>query len=69
MQIRQNRRHFLASASLAAAAGILDPQASLAAEGPPETTTIRPAFTTGICFAPLDVATQLLHDEGFTDVQ
>jgi NitT/TauT family transport system substrate-binding protein len=69
MQIMQSRRHFLASASLAAAGGILGPRASLAADGPPETTTIRLAFTTGICFAPLDVAEELLRAEGFTDVQ
>ncbi len=69
MQIRENRRDFLTSASLAAAAGILGPSVSLAAEGPPETTTIRLASTTGICFAPLDVAEELLHAEAFTDVQ
>jgi NitT/TauT family transport system substrate-binding protein len=69
MWITQSRRDFLASASLAAAAGVLGPRASLAAEGPPETTTIRLAATTGICFAPLDVAEELLRAEGFTDVQ
>ena len=52
MQIRQNRRDFLASASLAAAAGLLGAHRPLADEGPPETTTIRLSFTTGICFAP-----------------
>ena len=36
-----SRRDFLASASLAAAAGVLGARASLADEGPPETTTIR----------------------------
>ena len=41
MHIMQSRRHFLASASMAAAAGVLDPRSSLADEGSPETTTLR----------------------------
>ena len=41
MQIMQSRRDFLASTSLAAAAGVLGARGSLADEGPPETTTIR----------------------------
>jgi NitT/TauT family transport system substrate-binding protein len=65
----QNRRDFLASASLAAAAGVLGGRAALAAEGPPETTTIRLSFTTAICFAPFDLTEQFLRAEGFTDVQ
>ena len=69
MQIRQNRRRFLTSLTAAGAAGLLSPRASLAAEGPPETTTIRLAFTTNICFAPLYVTEELLRAEGFTDVQ
>jgi NitT/TauT family transport system substrate-binding protein len=71
MRIRQNRRHFLASASLAAAAGaagVLGTRSSLADEGPPETTTIRLSFNTTICFAPMDVAEAFLRAEGFTDV-
>ena len=69
MLIIQNRRDFLASASLAAAAGVLAPRAVLAEGGPPETTTIRLAFNTNICFAPFDVAEAFLRAEGFTDVQ
>ena len=69
MQIIQNRRDFLASLSLAGAAGMLGARGSLADEGPPETTTIRLAFTTAICFAPFDVAEAFLRAEGFTDVQ
>ena len=41
MQILQSRRDFLASLSAAGAAGVLGTRASLADEGPPETTTIR----------------------------
>jgi NitT/TauT family transport system substrate-binding protein len=69
MQIRQNRRHFLASASLAAAAGVIGAGRSFADEGPPETTAIRLSFTTAICFAPLDVTEAFLRAEGFTDIQ
>jgi NitT/TauT family transport system substrate-binding protein len=69
MQIVQSRRDFLASASLAASTSVLGARASLADEGPLETTTIRLSFTTGICFAPLDVAEAFLRAEGFTNVQ
>lgn len=69
MQIRQGRRHFLTSASLAAVAGALVPRGSLADEGPPETTTIKLAYYGNICLAPLLIAKELLHAEGFTDVR
>jgi NitT/TauT family transport system substrate-binding protein len=69
MQIQQNRRDFLARASLAAAAGVLGARGALAAEAPPETTTIGLSFTTTICFAPMDVAEVFLRAEGFSDVQ
>jgi NitT/TauT family transport system substrate-binding protein len=69
MQIRQKRRDFLTSASLAATAGVLGVRASLAAEPPPETTTIRLAKTTTTCFAPVYVIEAFLRAEGFTDIQ
>src|SRR5918996_6598783 len=69
MPTEQTRRDFLASSSLAAAAGVLGPRASLAQEAPLETTTIRLSFNTTICFAPMDVAETFLRAEGFTDVQ
>jgi NitT/TauT family transport system substrate-binding protein len=69
MQIIQSRRDFLASASLAAAAGVFGPRTSLADEGPPETTTIRLAWYPNICTAPADIAEDLLRAEGFTDVR
>ena len=65
----QNRRHFLTSASLAATAGVLGARASFADEGPPETTTIRLAKTTTICFAPVYLLEAFLRAEGFTDLQ
>ena len=69
MQIIQSRRDFLASASLAGAAGVLGARASLADEGPPETTTIRLRRDPSICVAPWYVAEDLLRAEGFTDVR
>ena len=65
----QSRRNFLASLSAAGAAGVLGTRRSLADNRPPETTAIRLAFTTAICFAPFDVAETFLRAEGFTDVQ
>jgi NitT/TauT family transport system substrate-binding protein len=69
MQIRQNRRDFLASLSAAGAAGVLGTRPSFANEGPPETTTLRLARIPGICIAPQYVVEELLRAEGFTDVR
>jgi NitT/TauT family transport system substrate-binding protein len=72
MQIIRSRRDFLASASLAAAAGVLGGRKSLADEAPPEVTAIRiqrEEFDSPICLAPEFVAEELLRAEGFTDVQ
>jgi NitT/TauT family transport system substrate-binding protein len=69
MEFIHSRRDFLASASLAAATGVLGTRASLADEGPPETTTVRLVKYSSICVAPYFVAEQLLHAEGFTDVR
>ena len=56
MQIIQSRRDFLASLSAAGAAGVLGARASLADEGPPETTTIRlakiPTSASRLCTSP-----------------
>ena len=68
MEIVQSRRHFLASASLAAAAGLLGARGSLADEGPPETTTLRLQRGFTICLAPGQIAEELLRAEGFTDI-
>jgi NitT/TauT family transport system substrate-binding protein len=69
MQIIQSRRDFLASASMAAGASLLGIRPSLAAEGPPEVTTVRLVKMPSICIAPYYVAEELLHAEGFTDVR
>lgn len=69
MGIRQSRREFLASASLGAAVSVFGPRPALAVDGPPETTTIKLAYYGNICLAPLLIAKDLLHAEGFTDVR
>jgi NitT/TauT family transport system substrate-binding protein len=69
MRIIQSRRDFLAGLSAAGAVGAFGARPSFADEGSPETTAIRLAFTTAICFAPFDVAEAFLRAEGFTDVQ
>jgi NitT/TauT family transport system substrate-binding protein len=69
MPLEQSRRHFLATTSLAAVTGILRARASLAAEPPPETTTVRLSRIPGICIAPQYVVEELLRAEGFTDIR
>jgi NitT/TauT family transport system substrate-binding protein len=69
MQIIQSRRDFLASASSAAGVSILGGRASLADEGPPETTTLRLVYDPSICTAPNYIADELLRADGFTDIR
>ena len=70
MQIVQSRRQFLAGLSATGAAGALGAGTSLAAEAPPETTTVRLAkIPNSICIAPQYIAEELLRAEGFTDVR
>jgi NitT/TauT family transport system substrate-binding protein len=81
MKIIQSRRDFLASASMAAAAGVLGGRSSLADAPPPETTTIRirvedapPLVVSGVaenalCIAPTLITEDLLRAEGFTDIR
>jgi NitT/TauT family transport system substrate-binding protein len=70
MHIIQSRRDFLANMSVAGAAGILGARASLADEGPPETTTVRlPRFFPASCEIPTYVADGLLRAEGLTEVR
>jgi NitT/TauT family transport system substrate-binding protein len=66
-----NRREFLRDTALVGAAGALlgAPPRAVAAEPPPETTRIKLIEITGICIAPQYLAKDLLHGEGFTDVQ
>src|SRR5580700_3252708 len=78
MPIVQSRRRFLTDVALTGAAGLGvagvaglgSDRKSLAAEPPPETTKLRLIEQPVTCFAPVWVAgKELLHDEGFTDVQ
>jgi NitT/TauT family transport system substrate-binding protein len=64
-----SRREFLGGLTLLGATGFLglSPR-SIAAEPPPETTTIRWLRSPAICVAPYYVAEELLHGEGFTEV-
>jgi NitT/TauT family transport system substrate-binding protein len=64
------RRRFLGGLTLAGTAGLVSLYARpVAAEPPPETTTLRLARTTSICQAPQYVAEALFVAEGFTDIQ
>jgi NitT/TauT family transport system substrate-binding protein len=67
----QSRRRFLTNATLAGAAGLGGFGSwgkALAAEPPPEITTIRFEKDPTVCIAP-QVFQQLLHAEGFTDIR
>jgi NitT/TauT family transport system substrate-binding protein len=68
MPLMQNRRDFLAGASLAAAA-VLGARGALGDEGPPETTTIRLSKIPGLCLAPQYIVAELLKTEGFAEIR
>jgi NitT/TauT family transport system substrate-binding protein len=76
MRIVQSRRRFLAGVSLAGVGGLVWTPGSVAAESlattgcepPPETATIRVPAVPAACTAPLYVAKELLHEEGFAEV-
>jgi NitT/TauT family transport system substrate-binding protein len=71
MKIIQNRRHFLAGAAAAGAAGLIGTSTPAWAEPPPETTSVRlPQWINGAyCWAGLYLAGELLRADGFTDVR
>jgi NitT/TauT family transport system substrate-binding protein len=81
MQFIQSRRDFLATMSAASAAAAFSSGPSLAAEGPPEVTTIRirvedaPPYMAGgvaenaLCIAPALITEDLLRAEGFADIR
>src|SRR6266699_5521910 len=65
-----SRRRFLGGLTLAGTAGLLGvPPRPVAAEPPPETTTLRLIYSPGLCLSPMYVAEELLQGEGFTTVQ
>src|SRR5215831_7476404 len=64
-----SRRKFLSGVTLAGTVGLLGLSARpVAAEAPPETTTLRILQGRSICTSPQYVAAELLRSEGFTDV-
>src|SRR6516164_10855261 len=70
MTLIHTRRHFLARLSIAAAAGATGTRYTRAADGDPETRSVRIfANRPGICVAPQYIAEPLLRAEGFTDVR
>src|SRR6516165_11974317 len=68
MSMSQTRRRFLTTLSLAVVAGFVRAPRVLAAEGPPETTSVRFVKNPVICIAPQYAAAELLRAEGFTDI-
>jgi NitT/TauT family transport system substrate-binding protein len=69
MPAMQSRRDFLVTLSAGCAVSALGIPTSLAAEPPPEVTTVRFGKIPGICIAPQYLADELLRAEGFTDVR
>ena len=68
MRLKQTRRRFLTTLSMASAAGLARAPLSQAAEGGLETTTVR-LQTPGLCAAPVYIAEALLRADGFTDIR
>jgi len=66
---RLSRRRFIAGTSAIGASSLLSLSRTLAAEPPPEITTIRLVNAPAICVAPQFLAEDLLRMEGFTDIQ
>src|SRR5687768_5937713 len=69
MQSRQSSRDLLTSLSVAGGAGLLGARASLADEGPPETSAVRLPQVPNLCIAPGYIAVDLLRAEGFTEIR
>ena len=64
----ENRRQFLSALVAGCTTGLLHTRQSLAAEAPLETTRVRLAKIPAVCLAPQYVAEELLHAEGFTEI-
>jgi NitT/TauT family transport system substrate-binding protein len=69
MPITQSRRHVLTTLVLGTTARLLGARGAFAAEGPPETSTVRFTKLPATCLAPQYAADELLRAEGFTDVR
>jgi NitT/TauT family transport system substrate-binding protein len=68
MQPMVSRRRVLTGLSMASTAGLIRAPLALAAEGPPETSSVRFMRTPTLCHAPQFAAEDLLRAEGFTDI-
>jgi len=68
MPMAQTRRRFLTLLA-AGGAGFAHAPRAWAAEGAPETTSVRIDKDRSTCAAPQDVAAELLRTEGFTDIR
>ena len=62
------RRRFISGLAAAGTAALVLRRRVFAAEGRLETTSVRLPKVFGVCISPQDVAEELLHAEGFTDV-
>ncbi|MBV8573499.1 MAG: ABC transporter substrate-binding protein [Acetobacteraceae bacterium] len=77
MPIVQSRRHLLTNIAVAGATGfaglsvasLYGGRKSVAAEPPPEKTTVRLTRIPSICIAPQYIVGDLLRAEGFTDIR
>jgi NitT/TauT family transport system substrate-binding protein len=69
MPYSHTRRRLLSTVALGGAAIVLPALRAIAAEPPPEVTTIRIPKFPGICLAPEHVGQELLRAEGFSDIR
>ena len=69
MAMTQTRRHLLSSLALAIPAATPPLRRAVAVDPPPETTTVRLAKESVICFAPQYICEQLLRAEGFAEIR
>jgi NitT/TauT family transport system substrate-binding protein len=69
MAMQHTRRRLLTALSLAGAAGFFGVPRALAADGALETTSVRLSNNGSICLAPIFIAEDLLHAEGFSDMR
>ena len=69
MPVKQTRRRFLTTLSMAGGTSLVRVLPVVAAEGTLETTSVRLLKVPGICRAPQYVAEALLQAEGFTDIR
>ena len=67
--MQQTRRRFMAALPLAGGAGLFSWPHQADADVPPEVTSVRLPKSPSICAAPKYLMRELLHTEGFTEVQ